>query len=99
MLCSKMVKNAHLAGSKAFDVHLKDAGLQNLLTMRFDALPRPEKGVCHFQALARTSVTVDAPQFGQIWLRSAIRAEDRLLTDRATRKHLPVQFKPAKNHY
>ena len=57
--------------------------------MRFDASPRPEKGVCHLQGLARTSVTVDALPFGQIWFRSVIRIRRRgVLTDRATRKHL-----------
>ena len=58
--------------------------------MRFDASPRPEKGVCHLQGLARTSVTVDALPFGQIWFRSVIRVRRTgVLTDRDTRKHLP----------
>ena len=41
--------------------------------MRFDTSPHSEKGVCHLQGLAKTSVTVDAPPFGQIWFRSVIR--------------------------
>ena len=41
--------------------------------MRFDASPRPEKGVCHLQGLARTPVAVDALSFGQIWFRSVKR--------------------------
>ena len=59
------------------------------MTMRFDALPRPEKGVCHLQGLVRTSVTVDALPLGQIWLRSAVQVRRTgVLMDRATRKHL-----------
>ena len=58
--------------------------------MRFDASPRPEKGVCHLQGLARTSVTVDVLPFGQIWFRSVIRVRRTgVLTDRATEKYLP----------
>ena len=58
--------------------------------MRSDASPRPEKSVCHLQGLARTSVTVDALRFGQIWFRSVIRVRRTgVLTDRATGKHLP----------
>ena len=66
------------------------AGLRNLLTMRFDALPRPEKDVCHLQGLARTSATVDALTLGQIWFRSVIQVRRTgILTDQATGKHLP----------
>ena len=58
--------------------------------MRFDASPRPRKGVCHLQGLARTSVIVDAQQFGHIWFRSVIQVRRTgELTDRATGKHLP----------
>ena len=58
--------------------------------MRFDASPSPEKGACHLQGLARTSVTVDALPFEQIWFRSLIRVRRTgVLTDRATGKHLP----------
>ena len=58
--------------------------------MRFDASPRPEKDFCHLQGLARTSVTVDDLPFGQIWFRSVIQVRRTgVLTDRATRKHLP----------
>ena len=85
-----MVKNAHLACSEAFNIQLKNAGPWNLLTMRFDASLRPEKGVCHLQGLARASVTVDALLFGKIWFWSAIRVRRTgVLTDRATEKHLP----------
>ena len=65
MLCSKMVKNAHLACSEAFDVQLKN---DRPLELVDDVSPHPEKGVCHLQGLTRTSVTVDALPFGQIWL-------------------------------
>ena len=66
------------------------AGLWNLLTMRFDASPRPEKSVCHLQDLVRTSITVDALPFGQIWFRSVMRVRRTgVLTDQVTRKHLP----------
>ena len=58
--------------------------------MLFDASPRPGKGVCHLQGLARTSVAVDALQFGQIWFRSVIRVRRTdVLTSWATGKHLP----------
>ena len=58
--------------------------------MRFDASPRPKKGVCHLQDLARTSVTLDTLPFGQIWFRSVIRVRRTgVLTNRDTRKHLP----------
>ena len=58
---------------------------QNLLTIRFDASSHR-----HLQCLARTSVTVDALSFGQIWFRSVIRVRRTgLLTDRDMRKHLP----------
>ena len=61
-----------------------------MLTMRFDASSRPEKGVCHLQGLARTSVAVDVLPFGQIWFRSVIRVRRTdVLADRATRKYLP----------
>ena len=65
------------------------AGLQNLLTMRFDASSRPKKGVCHLQGLARTSVIVVTSPLGQIWFQSVIQIwRTGALTDRATRKHL-----------
>ena len=51
------------------------SGLWNLLAMRFDASPHPERGVCHLQILARTSVTVDALPFGQIWFRFGLSYE------------------------
>ena len=48
------------------------------------------KDVCHLQGLSRTSVTVEALLFGQIWFRSVIRVQRTdVLTDRATKKHLP----------
>ena len=57
--------------------------------MRFDASPRPEKGVCQLQGLARTSVTVGALPFGQILFRSVMRVRRTgILTDRNTRKQL-----------
>ena len=66
------------------------AGLQNLLTMRFDISSRPGKGVRHLQVLARASVTVDALLFGHIWFRPVIRVRRTgVFTDRATGKHLP----------
>ena len=65
-------------------------GLWNLLTFLFDASPNPEKGVCHLQDLAKTSVTVGALPFGQIWFQSKIRVRTTgVLKDQATRKHLP----------
>ena len=85
-----MSKNAHLACSEAFDVQLKNGRPSNLLTIRFDASPRPEKGVCHLQGLARISVTVDALPFGQNWFRSVIRVRRiGVLTDLATRNDPP----------
>ena len=68
-------------------------GLRKSLTIRFDASTRSKLGVCHLQGLARTSVTVDALPFGQIWFRSVIRARRTgVLTDRATGKYLsPVR--------
>ena len=64
------------------------AGLRDLLTMRFDALPLPEKDVCHLQGLTRASVIVDA--LGQMWFRSVIRVRRTgVLMDWATGKHLP----------
>ena len=90
MLCNKMVKNAHLACTRAFDVQLKNDRTSNLLTMRFDTLPCPDKSVCHLQDLARTSVTVDALPFEKIWFRSVIRVRRTgVLTDRDTKKYLP----------
>ena len=66
------------------------AGLWNLWTIRLDASSRPEKGVCHLQGIARTSVIVDAMPFGQIWFRPVVRVRRTgVLTDLATRKHLP----------
>ena len=54
--------------------------------MHFDASPRPQKGVCHLQDPARTSVTVDALPFGQIWFRSVTRVwRSGVLTEWATR--------------
>ena len=61
-----------------------------MLTMSLDASTRPEESVCHLQGLARTSVTVDALPFGQIWFRFVIRVQRTgVLRERATRKHLP----------
>ena len=51
------------------------ASHQNFLAMRFDASACPEKVVCHLQGLVKTSVTVDALLFGQIWFRSVIAYE------------------------
>ena len=66
------------------------AGLQNLLTMRFDASSRPGKGVFRLQGLVRASVTLNALPLGQIWFRSVIRVQRAdVLTDQVTRKHLP----------
>ena len=43
-----------------------------------------------YKAFPKTSVTADAPPFGQIWFRFVIRVRRTgVLTDRATTKHLP----------
>ena len=72
--------------------------------MRFDGLLRPEKGVCHLQGFARTSATVDALPFGQIWFQSVLQIQRTdVLTDWATRKHLPssslaIPSRPVQNY-
>ena len=58
--------------------------------MRFDASPHPKTAICHLQGLAKTLVTVGTLPLGQIWFRFVIEvARTRVLTDQATRKHLP----------
>ena len=69
------------------------AGFRNLIAMRFNASPRPEKNVCHLQGLARTLVAVDALLFGQNHFRSVIRVRRAgVLMDRTTKKHLLSSF-------